>query len=392
MRFTKAHVALSEAMKAVIGLYYSCTPTPADAKSSKDGTATALDRLFSSLSHVGIEVDFDPTAMRGKFPKASVVVTDVSLKTVTAFMKALYKAIELEDYLHFLLERVEHRVETVLHADDEAIEEYIHDKVYKQIEAEFKVDGRLPWESKEEVEIDEDRNIVWTENPVPVQTTPEIAAKKAEYQERMKEADIKAHNFTSLPDVVIPEAVIRRSVTRAINKGPIDRRSVDFVDIYTVNYRSVSVNPAPGSKFARKLLFTKPKELPPTVVPSLEFPHWSSFVQFVRAVLVGFHVVFGSYDRLKICPVCRRMSFEKRKGQRQFCSDVCRRLHFKSVLEPQEKVRCRNKHNARLDRSGKKDRVGKTQCEDCDQYTLSSKEQSCPALRTKQSTIEEKQT
>jgi len=381
MRFTKAHVALSEAMKALIDLYYSCTPTPADAKISIDGITTALDRLFSSLSHVGIEVDFDPTAMRAKFPKASVVVTDVSLKTVTAFMKSLYKAIESEDYLHFLLERVEHRVETVLNTDDETIEKYVHEKVYEQIEEEFKVDGRFPWESRDEVEIDENGNIEWIEKPGLI--IPEIHAKKAEYQERMKEADIKAQNFTSLPDVVIPEAVIRRSATRAINKGPIDRRSVDFVDIYTVNYRSVSVNPAPGSKFARKLLFTKPKELPPTVVPSLEFPHWGSFVQFVRAVLVGFHVVFGSYDRLKICPVCRRMSFEKRKGQRQFCSDACRRKHFVNTLEPKEKVRCRSKHNARLERSGKIDRIGKTQCEGCEQYALSSKEQSCPALITK---------
>lgn len=51
---------------------------------------------------------------------------------------------------------------------------------------------------------------------------------------------------------------------------------------------------------------------------------WTSFVQIARSVLVNFHIEFGSFERLKNCPECGKLFFEKKYGSRLYCSTACK--------------------------------------------------------------------
>jgi hypothetical protein len=106
-----------------------------------------------------------------------------------------------------------------------------------------------------------------------------------------------------------------------------------------------------------------------TEVHQLESGYISSFHLFIRALLILFHIHFDGYHRLKICKYsdCKRMFFEKKKGNKEFCSGTCRKKHLD--LGEDERIRkCRARQNAWLVRS-KESRgdstVNRSHCEVC---------------------------
>lgn len=71
---------------------------------------------------------------------------------------------------------------------------------------------------------------------------------------------------------------------------------------------------------------------------------WTSFVQIARAVLVNFHISFGSYERIKNCLECGKIFFEKKKASGLYCGVKCKSEYNIKLLSP-EKRRCMEKQN-----------------------------------------------
>ncbi|HOS46661.1 MAG TPA: hypothetical protein PLQ69_09310 [Paludibacter sp.] len=71
------------------------------------------------------------------------------------------------------------------------------------------------------------------------------------------------------------------------------------------------------------------------------------FYEFLNGAFFGFHVAFGSFNRIKLCKYepCKRLFVEKRLGSREYCSNICRKKHHDSTQDPLKRL-CREKQNA----------------------------------------------
>lgn len=136
-------------------------------------------------------------------------------------------------------------------------------------------------------------------------------------------------------------------------------------------------------------------------IPSITFDGWDNFLQVAQSLLVNYHIVLGSYERIKVCEQCKKLCFEKRTGALSFCSTLCR-VKFNRESEPAERYRCRNRQNSwirgqilkvkkklvKLRRKGidipmyrpQPDHVLKSECEGCGKYLKTG---GCTVLRKK---------
>jgi hypothetical protein len=108
----------------------------------------------------------------------------------------------------------------------------------------------------------------------------------------------------------------------------------------------------------------------------------TSFAGVVLYFLVKYHLVFGSFERLKACNFCGSLFLERKLGAREFCSSLCRK-QYHDALQPREKRLCRERQNfwisARVS-SGRAYHVYQDDCEMCNDYAKSGL---CPVLKRK---------
>jgi hypothetical protein len=148
--------------------------------------------------------------------------------------------------------------------------------------------------------------------------------------------------------------------------------------------------------FAYKLISDEPCR-----ISSPESQTRATFSEIVRSILVIYHVLYGSFDRIKVCEYekCKRMFYEKRHGARRFCCND-HKTKDNNERQPRPVRLCRERHNQWLrsktdrddlvitDKNGRiiqkpsPRHVQKKECDDCIQY-LESKVESglCDVLR-----------
>jgi hypothetical protein len=108
----------------------------------------------------------------------------------------------------------------------------------------------------------------------------------------------------------------------------------------------------------------------------------SSFIGVVKYFLVKYCLAFGSFARLKPCKECGGLFVEKRKGQRDFCSGLCRKRHH-DKLQPREKRLCRERQNAWINSKRKQGNPYHVYMDDCKECQGPYPSGSCPVLRSK---------
>ena len=196
-------------------------------------------------------------------------------------------------------------------------------------------------------------------------------------------------------DKNVPYTVFAKKTTWPVIRKQIDKTIIDAVKnqkhytrlvsnikIFSSSSRFVQVNT--HSEFAKKILYTEPREETPTTIPSLGFQNWDSFIRIIRSVFVNYHFAFGDFKRIKLCKKCKKLLFEKKKGSRDFCSDDCKIKKF-IASEPQKKIRCRNRQNEwhRRTSSGyiTYNIIKKKECRYCKKYPKKIKAGYCPLVQ-----------
>jgi hypothetical protein len=116
---------------------------------------------------------------------------------------------------------------------------------------------------------------------------------------------------------------LRQSIEESIRKSGTAKANPKSFKISSLHRRFYRVKAL--TEFGRQLLNTHPSENVVNVIPSINFDGWTTFTQIARSVLVSYHLVFGSFERIKICKQCNKLLFEKRAGRKDFCSDDCER-------------------------------------------------------------------
>jgi len=100
----------------------------------------------------------------------------------------------------------------------------------------------------------------------------------------------------------------------------------------------------PQSSSPQKSIIVEPQEESSTKAFQQSPQSWISFMQIARAVLVNFHIAFGSFERIKNCQECGNLFFEKKKGSRIYCSVECK-AEYNNKLFGLEKRRCIENQN-----------------------------------------------
>lgn len=138
---------------------------------------------------------------------------------------------------------------------------------------------------------------------------------------------------------------ISKSTMKAINKQTTINSISNDISFTSEGYMIFTIEPL--LEFGRYLLLLEPQEELFYQIPSINFLSWTSLISLIRAVLVSFHLSFGSFERLKLCKKCQKMFFEKRKGAREFCSNSCR-VMFNAATESEDKRLCRQRQKKYL--------------------------------------------
>jgi hypothetical protein len=118
------------------------------------------------------------------------------------------------------------------------------------------------------------------------------------------------------------------------------KKHIGSLKVFHIEYMFFNV--AAITEFAKDLLELEPMNGSITKISDPSWPQ-NNFVSLVRAVLVKFHIVFGDYARIKVCPICDNLSFEKKKNSRTFCSRACGLIYNRNTDLPLRK--CRDKQN-----------------------------------------------
>ena len=116
--------------------------------------------------------------------------------------------------------------------------------------------------------------------------------------------------------------------------------NIEFLKILHNEYTHLKV--AAITNFAKKLVNLDPENQIITRIPDPSWPQ-NNFIILIRAILVKFHAVFGDFSRIIICKNCENLSFETRKGKRNFCSKTCSDIYLRN--EELEIRKCRDKQN-----------------------------------------------
>lgn len=104
----------------------------------------------------------------------------------------------------------------------------------------------------------------------------------------------------------------------------------------STRYRTFSV--FPSDTLGAEIILAEPVEEVPTVIPDICFPSWTSFIQIVRSILISYHLEFGSFKRIKCCPVCRKLFIEQKENKKDYCSSRCRKK--KAHVEVKDATDC----------------------------------------------------
>lgn len=51
---------------------------------------------------------------------------------------------------------------------------------------------------------------------------------------------------------------------------------------------------------------------------------WCNFVDIFISFFVDYHLICGSFEKIKICNNCKKFYLEKKRGRSRYCSDACR--------------------------------------------------------------------
>ncbi|MFW5720626.1 MAG: hypothetical protein ACOCXT_06400 [Candidatus Dojkabacteria bacterium] len=51
---------------------------------------------------------------------------------------------------------------------------------------------------------------------------------------------------------------------------------------------------------------------------------WCSFEEIFISFFTDYHLLFGSFEKIKICNACEKLYLEKRRNRSKYCSDTCR--------------------------------------------------------------------
>lgn len=184
-----------------------------------------------------------------------------------------------------------------------------------------------------------------------------------ETEQEKYENDDKLNKKNESPEI---EWLSIKNFNRLINES-IDKQKSQWIhlkmgEIVAEPYRLYMV--APMSHFARSLLKVEPKEDPITAICAMKLINtssnpdkskalqheqgWKSFIQIARAVLINFHITFGTYERIKKCRECGKLFFEKKKGSGLYCSLLCKKKYNDKLLG--DKHQCMQKQNRQIDR------------------------------------------
>jgi len=103
--------------------------------------------------------------------------------------------------------------------------------------------------------------------------------------------------------------------------------------------------------------------------------------QLLTAILIQFHLAFDGIKRLKVCNLCEKLYFEKKRGAKIYCSTSCR-TKFTISSEKRERRLCRERQKmwARSYLRKSPDPVLKSECVHCNEFVESGK---CPILLRK---------
>ncbi len=116
---------------------------------------------------------------------------------------------------------------------------------------------------------------------------------------------------------------------------------------------SISTQTEFGSYLAEEvdpcIWFQTSKFAPSTLQLEAKFitsEQWDSFMEFACALLLYFELIFGSYERIQICPVCKSLYFEERSGKKKYCNDNCA---SKSKSKKYQTIPCRKRQRTHFE-------------------------------------------
>jgi hypothetical protein len=122
----------------------------------------------------------------------------------------------------------------------------------------------------------------------------------------------------------------------------------------------------PISEFGKKLLITKKKI---KRIAHFSSPKINTFLRLSRYVLIYFHLVFDGFDRLKICRVCGKLIFEKKKGAKEYCLDPKCKKKYNDSKKIKKKIDCLNRQNAWARNKQFTDRLLSGDCAECNAWS-----------------------
>lgn len=139
--------------------------------------------------------------------------------------------------------------------------------------------------------------------------------------------------------------LINNTITKSIPKDyKSDYEEDNHKNIYVKYHRKYRVRPFTGLGNAL-LLIDETKKI--KKIEHYTSEKIKSFSRLSRYILIYYHLVFNSFDRIKLCNLkdCQKMYFEKYKGRGTlFCSGKCRKKNNDSQW-PEEKKKCHDNQN-----------------------------------------------
>ena len=139
--------------------------------------------------------------------------------------------------------------------------------------------------------------------------------------------------------------LINNTITRSIPKDyKSDYEESSIENIYVKYHRKYRVRPL--TRFGNSLLLiSETKKI--KRIEHYTSEKIKSFSRLSRYILIYYHLVFNSFDRIKLCNLkdCQKLFFDKYKGRGMFCSGACRKKNNDLQWSDNEKKKCHDRQN-----------------------------------------------
>jgi hypothetical protein len=342
-RFTETELALSRGVEALLELYYLKEKTVPAGKPLIDLT----NKLFIFFKAIyGSDCKFEPHGNRlgiyiydNKWtPLKFIDISRQQIEVFKSIMENLNDALGKKKYRHIVLAQVDDQIQTDIEHKTEH-EDWIAKKgePYTGVETEDDFYGPFPEELRKSL-------------PLVDKVATSSIKHKIRYRKEFSDDYVVSATFTREFRVRPMTEFGNYLLIKGMDHGDVSRRLIPDP--------SASSNKIEISDLLNKIQYG-------AIVPLCTAPHLVSFLEIARSVLVHYHLAFDGFERIKPCEYCNKLYFEKRQGEKRFCSTKCR-VNFNQQQEPEEKRKCRARQRAYYLRlSGVFNPVFKEECRTC---------------------------